>query len=508
MLLLYIIISTVISGINTQIEFLDKRSPPPMVTTTRASESGIPNPVGSMEYIMEDSKKSDDFDANPAGVPNPIGPIESNLEYLWKVGDLGNPNQLKDNTSPELKAPAFVVSQELGSISQEPMEYTSSNMETGIDLIVNSELASRFSPSKRQRINRASVTQYKLLLNLTTVPQVWQEYKYGMNGKQSIESLVEKHGIVSLKSQSEKRLYYRRKAITDYIIGRLADGQSEEDAVNKVEEFRLENKWTLIQLQEYIVMHANDNPLQTIPKYKMLRNLTTVPEVWQEYKYGINGNPSVESLDERYGTSWRSSNAEYQYYLGRGKIYHHLLDAIANGTAEVDAVNELEALRVAQKWSLYKLQFSIPLLSFDEATGKLIPAKPVYQLMRNLTTVPQVWQEYQYGLNGNPSFKSILQNHGKTWLQSASEAKYYNRRKKIYRYIMKAFANGKSEEDAVNELEDFRKSNNMTLWLLQEHIKLPVDEGEPYILMKENASSGVQHPDDESMFADILQLLE
>ena len=41
----------------------------------------------------------------------------------------------------------------------------------------------------------------------------------------------------------------------------------------------------------------NDVLLPAVPVYKMSRSLVFVTDVWREYKVGIGGNPSVESLD-------------------------------------------------------------------------------------------------------------------------------------------------------------------------------------------------------------------
>ena len=53
---------------------------------------------------------------------------------------------------------------------------------------------------------------------------------------------------------------------------------------------------------------AAQNDASTFPsssssatKYTMNRALSTVQQAWDEYKVGIGGNPSIESLDRTYG---------------------------------------------------------------------------------------------------------------------------------------------------------------------------------------------------------------
>jgi hypothetical protein len=55
-------------------------------------------------------------------------------------------------------------------------------------------------------------------------------------------------------------------------------------------------------------------------QYRMSRTIQTIPELWQEWTVGLQGQPSIESLDELYGSSWRSGPAaasERQFYSRR-----------------------------------------------------------------------------------------------------------------------------------------------------------------------------------------------
>ena len=426
-------------------------------------------------------------------------------------------NYLVKRSPPAPTVPAIVGSQ---TDQLQPIEYNSEHMGIPDDLEdtqSNSELESIFHPAKRHRIDPATVTEYKLLRNLTTVYEVWNEYKYGLNGNPSVESILHQNQTEWPVTNNERKYYNLRKRIYDYILNAAHNGMSEADAVIKLEKLRVENKWSLRTLQLSIGSLSFDKEsgqvLSTEPVNKMFRNLTTVPQVWQEYKYGMNGNPAVESFENRFKFLQRSSDAEYQYYIGRSKIYRHIMSAIANGTAEFDAINELEALRVAQRWSLNDLQLSISLLYTDESTGKLMVAAPEYVLWRNLTKVGQVWQEYKYGLNGGPSVESIVQELGTSWLKTKSQKRYYFRRKRIYDYILHAIAGGKSENDAVNELENYRKSNHWSLYTLQEKIqvskiKRTTHPPVPSEVADENRVQSPIHDDDDSLFAEILNLLE
>jgi hypothetical protein len=109
-----------------------------------------------------------------------------------------------------------------------------------------------------------------------------------------------------------------------------------------------------------IVQHASpvdvpDAPL-TVPQYRLSRNLFTVDEVWREYKVGLGGNPSVESLELRYGARWRPSDSERKFFSRRQKIYKNIAASISGGQTDTAAVKVLEDLRIASNWSLDKLQ--------------------------------------------------------------------------------------------------------------------------------------------------------
>lgn len=56
------------------------------------------------------------------------------------------------------------------------------------------------------------------------------------------------------------------------------------------------------------------------PQYHMSRTIQTIPELWQEWTVGLQGQPSIESLDKLYGSSWRSgptAASERQFYSRR-----------------------------------------------------------------------------------------------------------------------------------------------------------------------------------------------
>lgn len=56
------------------------------------------------------------------------------------------------------------------------------------------------------------------------------------------------------------------------------------------------------------------------PQYHMSRTIQTIPELWQEWTVGLQGQPSIERLDKLHGSSWRSgptAASERQFYSRR-----------------------------------------------------------------------------------------------------------------------------------------------------------------------------------------------
>ncbi|KAF9567067.1 hypothetical protein EC968_003501 [Mortierella alpina] len=68
-----------------------------------------------------------------------------------------------------------------------------------------------------------------------------------------------------------------------------------------------------------------------MPVYTMLPRDSSVDDLWQEWFYGVNGNPSLLQVNQWYGASWRrgstktASNANAVMYLFKKNIVHAVL---------------------------------------------------------------------------------------------------------------------------------------------------------------------------------------
>lgn len=97
-----------------------------------------------------------------------------------------------------------------------------------------------------------------------------------------------------------------------------------------------------------------------VPKYTLSRSVLTIPELWRQWTVGVNGSPSIATLDQQYGSRWRTKHSETQYYCVRKVIIDELIRRAEVKTGGYDAniadvVEELEAERKRAGASLSKM---------------------------------------------------------------------------------------------------------------------------------------------------------
>ena len=87
------------------------------------------------------------------------------------------------------------------------------------------------------------------------------------------------------------------------------------------------------------------------PTHRLSRGTTTITDLWNEWTVGLGGQPSVEDLDERWGSRWRHG-AEFQFYSRRKVVVTEIKRLVAGGREAREVVDSLEAERVRAKASL------------------------------------------------------------------------------------------------------------------------------------------------------------
>jgi hypothetical protein len=87
--------------------------------------------------------------------------------------------------------------------------------------------------------------------------------------------------------------------------------------------------------------------------FKMNRKISTIPDLFEEYYNGCNGKPSVSEMDQNHGSSWRTTDADRQFYSRRMRIISGVLGySTLKKVSLEDAVRTLESRRLALGKSL------------------------------------------------------------------------------------------------------------------------------------------------------------
>ncbi|POS72255.1 hypothetical protein DHEL01_v209356 [Diaporthe helianthi] len=98
----------------------------------------------------------------------------------------------------------------------------------------------------------------------------------------------------------------------------------------------------------------SDTPNQ--PPTVEISHLDTASEAWEEFRYGRNGNPSLETLDAIWGPSWRQDFKLREFYKRRKAIADKIKQYMADGIDEHSAVRELDTQRGKRKLNWLSLR--------------------------------------------------------------------------------------------------------------------------------------------------------
>ncbi|KAI1432546.1 transcriptional activator of glycolytic enzymes-domain-containing protein [Xylaria sp. CBS 124048] len=90
---------------------------------------------------------------------------------------------------------------------------------------------------------------------------------------------------------------------------------------------------------------STSTPATAVPPVYDYRTLSTVEEVWKEYREGMDGQPAIEQLDATWGSRWRPEPRGRTWYSRRKVIWDKIREFTAEGMDESAAVQEVEKLR-------------------------------------------------------------------------------------------------------------------------------------------------------------------
>lgn len=127
--------------------------------------------------------------------------------------------------------------------------------------------------------------------------------------------------------------------------------------------------------------------------------------------------------------------------------------------------------------------------SMNRLRQLLQPQKPALKPTND--TVIELYEEYERGLNGNPSIKALENAFGNSWRSAPATNMAYSRRLVVIREIEKrarqyAHEDGKRDADlddqyiyrVINELEDERRTSKLRMHAFIQQLKAKSDGGE------------------------------
>jgi hypothetical protein len=86
----------------------------------------------------------------------------------------------------------------------------------------------------------------------------------------------------------------------------------------------------------------------------------------------------------------------------------------------------------------------------------------IYKLSRTISTVGELWQEWEKGLSPDkPSVIQLETMYGPKWRSSQAERKFYSRRKVIIEEVRKQMEQGRSEWEALSIVDEWREGKSL-----------------------------------------------
>ncbi|CCF56137.1 hypothetical protein KAFR_0A07030 [Kazachstania africana CBS 2517] len=78
-----------------------------------------------------------------------------------------------------------------------------------------------------------------------------------------------------------------------------------------------------------------------------------------------------------------------------------------------------------------------------------------YTLLKAPNNVRTIWDEYVYGIDGNPSIRGLEEKYGNKWRLTKNK-KTFSRRKRLYKFILNGIDKGKTADEMIKVLEERR----------------------------------------------------
>ncbi|KAG0280374.1 hypothetical protein BGZ96_001577 [Linnemannia gamsii] len=217
-----------------------------------------------------------------------------------------------------------------------------------------------------------------------------------------------------------------------------------------------------------------------IETYRLCRETNTVPQVLQEWRYGLNGHDAIQVLNNKFRAKWKSSEDKFVYEtrLGIVKAYIRLVSEGHSDTVAIEFLeqeragrsiatlhNQLKKVAPKTESSIYgKDEPEYPKHLIHQA-GRVPRPPPVEETgfplpVRLINSISNVWMEWEVGWKGAPSIRSQIVKHSRVWNNPDFKVyeNHFRYRNQLVRTIHEAVRKNAvaSHEDAIRALEDLR----------------------------------------------------
>ena len=108
-----------------------------------------------------------------------------------------------------------------------------------------------------------------------------------------------------------------------------------------------------LQPRQPLVSDQHRHP--DMPQYRLSRAAVTAYDLWKELAEGFGGGPSVRTLEEQFGSNWRTNPTERVFFCRRRPFWEEVQRMVHQGAPEEAAVTHLEEMRRDNRWSLNQL---------------------------------------------------------------------------------------------------------------------------------------------------------
>ncbi|KAF9435831.1 hypothetical protein BGZ76_005406 [Entomortierella beljakovae] len=258
----------------------------------------------------------------------------------------------------------------------------------------------------------------------------------------------------------------------------IEEGRTELDALDFLETLRWDRRQIDVTIKIFLYWKAKENRLMeetaavsaspSVNIYKLDRTITTVQQVWNEWNDGIGRNPSIKSLQHRFGSEWRvkGDSAEHQARMcivneimrRVAKDYtNEIIPRLAKNDASVKkAIDSLQSMKKVNGYNpLATLIRKRNLV--DKSGNPDCRPNPIFRMDKNLRSVHEIYGEFAVGTDVLLSIEELEDWYKLKWRHPEDFSRYKNA-KALVKEVRKLQQEGMSEMEALNDLESRRDS--------------------------------------------------